>query len=372
MGGWPFGRPTGGARSPTGYMRLPNHSRRNPRSSSASSSDRVRRGAARGGVVTAALALASFAALLWLFLGDTRRVAPSLAPGSTSQGTALAAPAATLKSPAADGAAGEALGARRAALELGVRVRGEAGLRGRVVERDGGAPVAGARVELLPVPPAGAAVLGRMLRMFAMGDDMWKRVQPIAVAATDARGEYAFRGVRPGTYYLEARGEWHAPDGVVRARATRKDDAAAPDIQMLAAGRVVGVVLRPDGTPAPRAKLALVPGPGTFLTVARNGDVRFMEGESDEFGRFAFDGVLPGAGWEITASSPEFALTHARDISVAAGVATEVELRARLGGVIVGRVVGEDADGARAPVAGAHLGAVPRGLRNLRCVEEVL
>jgi hypothetical protein len=353
-------------------MRLAQPRRLTTRHSTVSNMLRARRGAARGAVVAALLALGAAAALLWLFLGDTRRAAPALEAGAADEVARDVHTSAALASPSTTDDGDELAAVRGAALSTGVRVRGEAGLRGRVVERDGGAPVAGAKVELLPVPPAGAAVLGRMLRMFAMGDEMWKRVQPIAVAATDARGEYAFRGVRPGTYYLEARGEWHAPDGVVRARATRKDDAAAADIQMLPAGRVVGVVLRPDGTPAPRAKLALVPGPGSFLTVARNGDVRFMEGETDESGRFAFDGVLPGAGWEITASSPEFSLTHARDIVVAAGIATKVELRARLGGTIVGRVVGEDADGARTPVAGAHLGAVPRGLRNLRCVEEVL
>lgn len=353
-------------------MRLAQPRRLTTRHSTVSNMLRARRGAARGAVVAALLALGAAAALLWLFLGDTRRAAPALEAGAADEVARDVHTSAALASPSTTDDGDELAAVRGAALSTGVRVRGEAGLRGRVVERDGGAPVAGAQVELLPVPPAGAAVLGRMLRMFAMGDEMWKRVQPIAVAATDARGEYAFRGVRPGTYYLEARGEWHAPDGVVRARATRKDDAAAADIQMLPAGRVVGVVLRPDGTPAPRAKLALVPGPGSFLTVARNGDVRFMEGETDESGRFAFDGVLPGAGWEITASSPEFSLTHARDIVVAAGIATKVELRARLGGTIVGRVVGEDADGARTPVAGAHLGAVPRGLRNLRCVEEVL
>ena len=331
----------------------------------------ARRGATRPGLVALVLLLVFGAALAWLLADDGKR------PAAAAEGGVVAESARAQTGGATLGAVRDETGPdglavpRAAAVQTGVRVRGDGRLSGRVLERETNRAVAGARVDLLPVPPAGQAVLGRMLRMFANGDDMWKRVQPVATVLADANGDYEFEGVRRGTYFLEARGEWHVVEGVVRARATSKGEEA-PIVYMLPAGKVAGTVYRPDGTPAARAKLALVPGPGSFLTVARNGDVRFLEGEADEEGRYAFEGVMPGEGYEITASSDSFALSHAKNIRVVAGQTTWVEVRARLGGSIVGRVVEEAADGAKKPVAGAHLGAVPRGLRNLRCVEEVL
>src|SRR6185295_1391046 len=91
-------------------------------------------------------------------------------------------------------------------------------------------------------------------------------------------------------------------------------------------------------------------------------------------GAFAFEGIPPGAGYEVTAAGTGFALTHALDVTVQAGQDTVVTVQTRAGGIVSGRVLsapkGEDAAGK--PLAGAHLGAMPRGLRDLRCVEELL
>ena len=263
-------------------------------------------------------------------------------------------------------------GARSGAGNVGVRLRGPARLEGRVLDRANGLGVGGARVELLPVPPAGAAFLGRMLRMAAMGDEFSDRVQPVAAVLTDATGAFRFEGVRQGTYYLDARGEYHVPESVVRARLLASGAGGPIDVYVLAGGRVKGIVLLPDGSPARGAELALVPGPANFLTTARTGDLRWLETKSDESGRFLFGGVPEGSGYEITASGAGFALSHALDIAVRAGADTDVVVQTRKGGSIVGRVVSAREGGDPVPLAGAHLGAVPRGLRNLRCVEEIL
>lgn len=334
---------------------------------------RHQRGAARPGLVVLTLILVFGLALAWLFTTDGKR-APAVAQGGVSGEVVRPANAGAELNAAptkADSAA-DLVTPRAAAVAVGVRVSGDGNVAGRVLERETNLAVAGARVELLPVPPAGQAVLGRMLRMLGTGDELWKRVQPIAVAVTDANGEYEFRGVRRGTYFLEAHGEWHVAESVVRVQAKKSADTEAPIAYMLPAGKVAGTVYSPDGASAARAKLALVPGPGSFLTVARNGDVRFLETQTDDTGRYVFEGVMPGDGYEISVSSDAFALSHAKNIRVVAGQVSYIDVRARAGASIVGRVVSEDEAGNRTPVAGAHLGAVPRGLRNLRCVEEVL
>lgn len=261
---------------------------------------------------------------------------------------------------------------RSGANALGVRLHGPAKLDGRVLDRATNAGVGGVRVDLLPVPPAGAAFLGRMLRIAALGNEFSGRVEPVASVNTDSIGAFHFEGVRQGTYYLDARGEYSVPESVVRARLLASGAGGPIDVYVNSGGRVLGRVLLPDGKPAAKAKLALVPGPNNFLANARNGDLRWLEQVSDERGLFVFGGVPPGGGYEITASGSGFALSHALDIDVKAGADTEVVVQTRAGGSVVGRVLssveGEDPK----PLAGAHLGAIPRGLRNLRCVEEIL
>src|SRR5439155_25745888 len=130
--------------------------------------------------------------------------------------------------------------------------------------------------------------------------------------------------------------------------------------------RVPGRVLAPGGEPAAGARVVLVPGPGRFVTDAGTGDLRFAEQATGERGTFAFDGVPPGEGYEVTASGAGFAISHATGIAVRAGEDALVTLRTRAGGSIAGRVVSSDAGRACEPVAGAHVGAIPRGLRDLR------
>src|SRR5207302_2029235 len=155
---------------------------------------------------------------------------------------------------------------RSGAVPVGVRLRGPGRLEGRVIERQSGAGVGGARVDLVAFPPAGAVFLGRMLRVAGLGDEISRRVLPIAVACTEGDGRFRFEGVRTGTYYLEARGERHVPESVVRARVMASGAGGPIDVFVTLGGRVLGKVLLPDGQPAKAASLALVSGPGNFFT----------------------------------------------------------------------------------------------------------
>ncbi|MBK7874350.1 MAG: carboxypeptidase regulatory-like domain-containing protein [Planctomycetes bacterium] len=264
--------------------------------------------------------------------------------------------------------------ARASSVPIGVRLSGPGRLDGRVIDRTTGLGVGGVRVDLLPTPPMATVFLGRMLRIAGMGGEMSSRVKPIAVAESGPNGAFHFEGVRSGAWYVDARGPYHAPEGVQRARVLASGAGGPLDVFVLGGGRVLGRVLRPDGTPAFGATVELVPGPGQFIERARIGDLTMIEQKADERGGFLFEGIPPGLGYEVTAAGAGFALTHAIDLVVRASADTNVELRTKEGGTITGRVVsapkGEDEKGT--PLAGAQLGAVPRGLRDLRCAEELL
>jgi len=271
----------------------------------------------------------------------------------------------------------EGRGTRAQGVPVGVRLRGPGRLEGRVIERATGLGVPYARVDLLPVPPATRDFMGRMLLMNAQTSHMAGRVKPVAVAQADAQGAFRFEGVRVGTWFLDARGPYHVPESTVRARVLASGAGGPLEVFVLGGGRVLGTVFGPDGSAAPRARIVLVPGPGNFFTTMQNGDHRLLEAEADERGAFVFEGVPPGDGWELTATGASFALSHTTGLSIVAGADTQADVHARVGGQITGRVfsgAGKDGAGKEqpTPLAEAHLGAIPRGLRDLRCAEEIL
>lgn len=321
--------------------------------------------------VLAVVALFVVAAVWWTRGEGGPRAIEGLSAGSTTSRSSEAADLAATEAVATTSPLA-ATSVRSAAVEVGVRLRGQGRLEGRIVERESAVPVPGVRVELVPVPPAGAAFFGRMLRMFGTQGVLAERVEPIAVAESGAGGVFRFEGVRQGVYFVEARGPYHVPEAAVRARVLPSGGGGPLDVFVHAGGRVVGEVQLPGGMPAPHAKVALVPGPGAVLTRALGGDLRLLERESDENGRFAIDGVPPGVGYEITAAGAGFAVSHLTGIDVVAQQDTPVVVRTRAGGAIVGRVLSSKDGEEPVPLANAHLGVVPRGLRNLRCIEDVL
>ncbi len=314
---------------------------------------------------------------LWLFLrAETARPAGSELPAPAVAGNTAAEATGALDESANAGAFDTGR-PRTSAIPVGVRLPGPGRLVGRVIERESGLGVAHARVDLMPVPPAAETFLGQMLRMAPQTAHMANRVKPIAVAETDAQGNFRFEGVRTGTWFVDARAPYHVPETTVRARVLASGAGGPLDVFVIGGGRVLGTVFAPDGTPAPRAKVVLVAGPGNFITTLQNGDLRQLELETDARGAFAFEAVPPGAGWELSAIGSGFALTHATGLKVLAGQDTHADVHGRLPGKISGRVVsvaGKDGVGKDEPVAlaDAHLGAIPRGLRDLRCAEEIL
>ncbi len=317
----------------------------------------------------------------WWFLRADPAPAPKPEPPpaasiSTDQaGLGLAQPGTDLRRVLPERAFGSMGGIE---IPAGVRLAGPGKLTGRALDRATGQPLAGVRIDLLPLPPAGARAFGRILHLANTGDDLERRVEPIAITGTDASGEFSFEGVRAGRYFLEARGTRHVPDGSTNARVLASGAGGPVDVWLRAGGRVVGRVENPDGSPAGGARMAITAGPTFLIEAARTGDVIFLESISAQDGGFVFCGVPEGPDWQVTASGGAFAITHVPGIEVRAGEDTQVIVRTQQGARVTGRVLSsegatkDEESNSPAPLAGADVGVVPRGLRDLAYVSEIL
>ncbi len=259
------------------------------------------------------------------------------------------------------------------AIPAGVRLRGPGRLEGRVLERGSGAALGGMRVDLHGLPPSGAGLIGRFLRLMGEGSPLATAAEPVATTGTDGSGYFVFDGVHVGTWYVEARGAHHVPDAVARARVTSSGEGAPLDVWVRPGGRIVGVVLEPDGDPAPGAMVTVSPGLPVILESLRRGDLCFLETRTDEKGLFVVAGVPPGDAYDVHALGTGFALSHASDVVVHAGQDARVTLRTRNPGRVDGRVVSVGEPGvAPTPLAGAHVAVIPEGLRYLPFAKEIL
>jgi len=257
-----------------------------------------------------------------------------------------------------------------------VRLRGKGALTGVVVEEGTQIGVPGVQVKLLATPPSGDVFLGRILRLAAFDESVAERTQPVAVQFTDSLGGFSFEGVRSGRYFIDAFGPAHTAVRPVRVGVVESGSGGPATVEVRPAGSIAGVVLTADGMPALGVTVILSPGPGHFLGHLRDGSLRVVEVEVDESGAFHLEGVAPGKGYELSAASAEHTITHAIGLEVQAGEETHVAMRMRLGARIAGQVLSVAADGEEerepVPLAGAQVGAIPRGLRDMRMLEEII
>ncbi|MEZ6018057.1 MAG: carboxypeptidase-like regulatory domain-containing protein [Planctomycetota bacterium] len=262
-----------------------------------------------------------------------------------------------------------------------VRLSGPGRLEGIVYARETNAPVPGVTVRLLALPPASATILTRVTDMLGMGAELRRKVLPVAVTPTDGAGRFVFEGVREGRWYVDVSAAHHVSDTAETVRVVASGSGGPVELWTRAGGRVLGTVALPDGRPASGALVMLTTGAMSFLGAAQTGDVALVETNADEAGYFEFPAVPPLDDYEVSVIGEGFAVTHKMGLVVVAGEDTEVRLVTNLGATITGRVLsrpaGVDADSelaleASEPLVGAQVGVVPRGLRHLKFVKQIL
>lgn len=160
-----------------------------------------------------------------------------------------------------------------------------------------------------------------------------------STADTDADGVARFTTLAPGRWVLRADAEGAAPAGGV----WRVPASETPTLTVHAAGRVGGIVLAPDGTPADGAEISIV-GSGIW-------PARAVAAGAD--GRFALEGVPPGV-YEVAARRASARAEPRRGLAVEAGARIVLSFAltdgASLAGLVLDAATGE-------PVAGAHVRA---------------
>ncbi len=253
-----------------------------------------------------------------------------------------------------------------------VRLAGPGKVRGTLLDRATGQGVGGAQVALLPAPPGSPDLMRRVSRLAKLGPAFDIQFDPVAKSMSAADGSFAFEGVRSGTYFIQAQASLHVLEQVQSVQVLASGEGGPVEVFMRAGGRVLGVVKTPAGEPLAGAKVVLMVGIERLLESARRGELVYLETMTDGRGEFAFLGAPPAANYLLTAVAHGWCLGHQDQVAVRAGEETRVELLLRQGGVVEGRIVAKDAQGALAPLAGAHVAAVPRGLIDLVFVDHVL
>ena len=320
------------------------------------------------------LTVSALAGAVWFLVGTDSRGGAEQASTNVfrpAQSTAdLASSGVTAK--AEVGPAERVSAVRRTTDVRGVRLAGEGRLRGRVVTLEGTA-VGDAVVRLWPLPPAFESILRRGLAVSSIDADFRSRVLPIATTTSGTDGSFAFEGVLEGRYFIDARGASHVPHAASVARVLASGDGGPVEVLMRPGGAIEGRVLDPEGDPARGGVVTLYQGVYDVFDAARRSDTVFLESPIGAGGRFRFDGVPPGTGYDLAAHGRVGALTHATDFEVVAGRTTQAELQLRVDGEIEGRVLLADASGEAAePAPGALVGVVPRGLRDLGFVRAIV
>jgi hypothetical protein len=222
--------------------------------------------------------------------------------------------------------------------------------------------------ELLPIDVAlvpGGRILGTV-----RGDDgrMLPYVSVVAsvpgnrwagetAVIADARGAFVLEGLRPDTYALSAVAAGYASPAEDEASVVVvKPDGGdvTRDLVLVSGAVVTGVVSTAEGTPVPRARVAIL----AKDTRRYGGRVRDLEATTDGKGVYRIVGVPPKVDVYGEATADGAVRTESAPFQAKAGESVTVDLRLRRGSRILGRVVDVGGRGvARARVRFGHLTA---------------
>lgn len=240
------------------------------------------------------------------------------------------------------------------ALKRGGVVRG-------IVKTDAGEPVAGAEITLMG---QGWAAMG----------SMWVGT-PSAMSGED--GSYELVGVNPGKYSLLAAADGFSPPGGeegVEVEIGEGGGEVTRDLELIAAGIVVGVVKDPNGEPIAGAIIRIRPGPAEEGNGGGRRNSRWGRNmarqiltsgatpadRTDDDGTFRLTGIGTDTRWVVYAESDEYISGESKPFKVAAGDTEKVEITMLAGGSLRGVVV--DDQGQRLAGARVQVGRLPDDL----------
>jgi protocatechuate 3,4-dioxygenase beta subunit len=161
-------------------------------------------------------------------------------------------------------------------------------LAGRVTVEGTNAPLAEARVTLIP---AGRPMTQPPLRPLAFG--------PPPQTTTDQEGRFAFSRLRPGEYHIDVQRTGYAPlEDPGRGRTIQLAEGQSIDnlqLQLQKGAVISGRILAQSGEPAPDVRviaLRRISGQGTAARLMPNG----MQGmqQTNDLGEFRIAGLAPG------------------------------------------------------------------------------
>lgn len=166
-------------------------------------------------------------------------------------------------------------------------VRSKPRVRGRVVDR-AGVGIPGARVWI--TTSEFWAKIPLDLEVEAL-PTRWMKVER---AECDGEGRFGFDDLEPGAIRLAARSATCAPAYREDLEALRETDVALPDVVLEPGVVVAGVVLAPDGKPAPGVRVLIAAS-----SLSRGGGIAVpgrgaSAGATDELGRFRVDELAAG------------------------------------------------------------------------------
>jgi hypothetical protein len=290
---------------------------------------------------TAAASIAALVTLLavgawWLLRTETVAPPARLDPrAEAGDGADVASGAFGTERAALAGEAGEAV---RQQVSIG---RAETGVRGVVLDAANGQPLGGIEVIAIRDAPSVEPLVARFRGLFQQGMYVETRTERRELGRTVSNpdGTFELTGLPEGRVFLDGRSDGWFVRTPGTARLATGEIREGVELRASPGGRVRGIVLGPDGGPAPGAVVSLRPGVNSFFGQITERQYRWLETTADENGRFDLPGVPEGQGYTATAVAPQMALEDAYGIDVRACQSSEVTLRGHAGGSVAGVVL---------------------------------